>query len=149
MNREAFGNLSDNFGELMQAGRMAYSRGDRRRAHDLWREAATVDPYNEQVWIALLDVLDTIEDKMVCLQNIVAINPMNIQARRELRAYGAKTQELRMVREIAPRSLPRRRPSERRPSQDGLLPRAVLLGVGLGLSGVLFAIVLSILIYGH
>ncbi len=136
----------DEFSRLMEAGRAAYMQGNRQRAHDLWREAATIDPYSEQVWLALLDVLDSDDDRVVCLQNIIAINPMNIQARRQLRAYGAKTQELNTVRAIAP---PRHigNAAPRHLSRRGMLRRSILLGFTLGLSGVLFAIVLSILIY--
>src|SRR5262245_26005356 len=97
---DASSHMGDDFTRLMEGGRLAYTQGNRRRAHDLWREAATIDPYSEQVWLALLDVLDSDDDRIVCLQNIVAINPMNIQARRQLRAYGAKTQELKSVRPI-------------------------------------------------
>ena len=139
----------DDFARLMEAGRIAYAQGDRQRAHDLWREAATIDPYSEQVWLALLDVLDTNDDRIVCLQNIIAINPMNIQARRQLRAYGARTQELNAVRTIAPKPARQSaRPTPARPLRRGLLRRAILLGIALGLAGVLFAIFLSILIYG-
>lgn len=73
--------------ELMQAGRVAYKEGKRQLAHDYWREAATVDPYNEQVWLSLYRVLEKDEDRIVCLENIIAINPMNVQARRRLRVY--------------------------------------------------------------
>jgi len=75
------------FEELMQAGRKAYKQGKRRLAHDHWHEAATVDPYNEQVWLSLFRVLETDEDRIACLENIIAINPMNVQARRRLRGY--------------------------------------------------------------
>lgn len=73
--------------ELMASGRDAFKAGKRQLAHDLWREAATVDPYDEKVWLMLFRVLDSDDDRMVCLENIIAINPMNVQARRRLRAY--------------------------------------------------------------
>jgi hypothetical protein len=140
----------DEFARLMEAGRLAYAQGNRQRAHDLWREAATIDPYSEQVWLALLDVLDTDEDRIVCLQNVIAINPMNIQARRQLRAYGARTQELKSVRSIPSKTARRTATAApRKRSGEGMLRRAVLLGILFGLSGVLFAIVLSILLYAR
>jgi hypothetical protein len=71
----------------MAAGRNAFKEGKRQLAHDLWREAATVEPYDEKVWLMLFRVLDNDEDRIVCLENIIAINPMNVQARRRLRAY--------------------------------------------------------------
>lgn len=71
---------------LLRRGRTALQRGNRRRAHALWREAATVDPYDERVWQALLTVVETPDDRRVCLENILAINPLNTEARRQLRA---------------------------------------------------------------
>ena len=139
----------NDFARLIEAGRMAYAQGNRQRAHDLWREAATMDPYSEQVWLALLDVLDSDDDRVVCLQNIIAINPMNIQARRQLRAYGAKTQDLHSIHSIPRGPTQRTATKSARPriSERGLLWRAILLGITAGLAGVLFAIVISILIY--
>ncbi len=133
---------SADFEQLMREGRIALDRGDQRLAHTLWREAAMVDPYNEQVWVALLDVLDSLDDRRVCLQNIVEINPLNAQARRLLRAYEAREQQtfrLRKQRKQELIVLQKRRRT--------LLVRSLLLGVLLGLSGLFFAVVLSILIY--
>ncbi len=79
------------FDELMQAGAQALEAGDRRAAHDHWREAATIDPYSEQVWLSLLRVLDDEEDRHVCLENIIAINPLNVQARRLLHRQSPDT----------------------------------------------------------
>ena len=74
----------ERFNDLLLAGKQAYEAGDRRAAHDRWRAAAAIDPYNEKVWTALLRVLDDEDDRRVCLENIIAINPMNVQARRLL-----------------------------------------------------------------
>mgnify|MGYP000436251217 CR=1 FL=1 len=73
--------------KLLQAGLDVFRKGDRRGAHDFWREAATVDPYNEQVWLALFRVLETDDDRVVCLRNILAINPTNAEAHKRLRYY--------------------------------------------------------------
>ncbi len=133
---------SVDFERLMQEGRIALNRGERDLAHELWREAALVDPYNEQVWLALLDVLDSPEDRRVCLQNILEINPLNVQARRMLRAYEAVDQRRhKLKRERSHRF------SLLRQQRRGLILRALLLGIVLGLSGLFFAVVLSILIY--
>ena len=70
--------------ELLRAGRLALAQGNRRKAHDLWKQAAMVDPRNEQVWLALLDVVTNYEDKRVCLENILSINPNNRQAAGQL-----------------------------------------------------------------
>jgi hypothetical protein len=76
------------FVELMRAGHVAFSKGKRQQAHDIWRHAAMLHPYDEQVWLALLNVLDSEDDRRVCLQNIVAINPNNLQAQAQLVELG-------------------------------------------------------------
>jgi hypothetical protein len=131
------------FADLMQAGRVAYSTGKRRMAHDLWREAANIDPYNEQVWLALLDVIDADADKRVCLQNILAINPLNVQARRLLGQLETK-KERHAQNEKDQKRMNRGMKRER----WSLLRRALLLGVAIGLSGIFFGILASIILYG-
>lgn len=134
---------SANFERLMREGRVALDKGDRDAAHYLWRQAALLNPYSEQVWLALLDVLDSREDQEVCLHNIVEINPLNAQARRLLRSYEA--------RDSRRFKLQRRRKQELqlvKKQQRSLMVRSILLGIVLGVSGLFFAVVLSILIYG-
>lgn len=131
------------FNQLMRHGRSAFERGDRELAHNLWKEAALLDPYNEHVWLALLEVLEKREDQRVCLENILSINPMNVQARRMLRAYEAKDQ-----RRIEMRAKQMRRERGRRRERRGIILRALLLGLLIGVTGVIFAVALSILIYG-
>ena len=133
---------TQNFERLMEEGMIALRSGDRTLAHNLWREAALLDPYNERVWLALLDVLERLEDRRVCLKNIVEINPLNVQARRMLRAYEARSQQraLLIQQQQTEEVLNRRR-------RRRLLRRSLLLGFVFGLAAVCFAIVLSILIY--
>ena len=133
---------SADFERLMREGRVALDRGRRDRAHELWREAALLDPYNEQVWLALLEVLDSLEDRRVCLQNIVEINPLNTQARRMLRSYEAHAQHhSKLQLEQKQRAIVQKRQGRH------MMVRALLLGLLLGLSGLLIAVALSILIY--
>jgi hypothetical protein len=73
--------------ELLWAGRQAYGQGDRLRAMDCWRQAAALRPDDERIWLELLSVVEESEDRRVCLENILTINPANEQARRQLRAY--------------------------------------------------------------
>jgi tetratricopeptide (TPR) repeat protein len=80
----------DNFAQLMRLGNIAYAQGNYRGAHRLWRRAAIINPQAEEVWVALLTVLETEEDRRVCLQNIIAINPRNRQAIRQLRQMGGQ-----------------------------------------------------------
>jgi ferric-dicitrate binding protein FerR (iron transport regulator) len=72
--------------ELLRAGRSALADGQDDRAHDLWRQSATLYPQNEAVWLSLLQVVRSSDDRRVCLENIITINPRNEQAMRQLRA---------------------------------------------------------------
>ncbi len=136
--------VSSKFADLMQAGRVAYAANKRQVAHDLWKEAAALEPYSEQVWLALLDVLEADTDRRVCLQNIIAINPLNVQARRQLNRIEARLQR---------QALHQQEQQQQRLSwirrRRRLLRRAVFLGIAIGVSGVLFAVVISILLYAQ
>ena len=72
---------SKTFERYMKLANIAYAEGDARQAYDYWRRAAIKDPYNEDVWLAMLQVLESKEDRQVCLENILVINPMNETAR--------------------------------------------------------------------
>ncbi len=70
--------------ELMRAGRVEFANGNRRRAHVLWQQAATLRPLDAQIWKTLLDVVETTNDRRVCLENIITINPDDILSRLQL-----------------------------------------------------------------
>ncbi|MBL8161213.1 MAG: hypothetical protein JNJ61_04450 [Anaerolineae bacterium] len=144
MGQGTSGAVDERFNDLMQAGRTAFAAGKRETAHDLWREAATLNPYSEQVWLALLDVVEEDQDKLVCLQNILQINPMNVQARRLMNKV--ETQLERRQHHEAEQS--RRQKGMKRYRRTVLL-RAMLLGIAIGLSGLFFAVVISILLYAR
>ncbi len=72
------------FERLMRLGQVSHSQGDNRSAHDYWQHAAMLEPDNEQVWTALMWVIEEEEDRKVCLTNILAINPDNMHARQML-----------------------------------------------------------------
>lgn len=130
--------------DLLQAGKRAYEEGNPRLAHDIWREAATVDPYDERVWMALMRVLETQEDKRVCLENIVAINPLNAKARRQLRAFQTSSERVSVEQERLRAEAEMRRRQTRR-----ILRRALLMGIGAGVAGITLGIIASIIAYGY
>src|SRR5258705_11815936 len=143
-NQEAARPGSERFEELFQAGRSAFAMGNLQQAHDFWKEAARLSPFNEQVWMALLDVIESDEDRQVCLQNILQINPMNVQARRMLNLISARKASAAQIH-ADKKTTVKKDKSRRR----GVFARAFFLGIVIGVSGVVFGIVLSILIYAH
>lgn len=134
---------SERFQELMEAGRHAQVMGNMREAHEYWKEAARLNPTHEPVWLALLEVITSDEDKLVCLQNILQINPLNVQARRQLHKLEALQQRraLYEVEKQAELTADRKR-------RRAVLRRAMLLGLAIGISGVIFGVVLSLVLYG-
>jgi ferric-dicitrate binding protein FerR (iron transport regulator) len=130
--------------DLLQAGKRAFEDGNPRLAHDIWREAATVDPYDERVWMALMRVLETQEDKRVCLENILAINPLNAKARRQLRVFQTTSERANVEKERHRAEAEIRRKQNRR-----TLRRALFMGVGAGVAGITLGIIASIIVYGY
>ena len=123
-------NAPARYTRLMREGHLALSGGHPRRAHRFWREAAMLHPVSEQVWLALLTVVDNEADRQVCLQNIVAINPNNLSARQRLESYLDDTHPSNpiIIPETGTSSTP----------EDALLPvlrvvEAVLIGLLLSL----------------
>jgi hypothetical protein len=117
--------------ELLQAGKRAYTEGDSRRAHDLWREAATLDPYDERVWLALFRVLETPE-------------ALNAKARRQLRAYQTAAEREAHIQERLRLQAEARRKRSRR-----AMRRSIITGILAGLGGVILGIIASIVVYGY
>lgn len=150
--------------QLLEAGRQALVLGDSDAAHEYWRMAAVTSPYEERVWMALMDVLTEADDREVCLENIIAINPLNPEARRQLRAVRHAQREIAESAALAAAAaadpervaaaapvVPVRRTRENPPavprSRTPLLS-AVLLGIGIGLFAVLLGVGASIVVYG-
>lgn len=77
-------NASKEFLHLFKAGKEAARQGDKVRAHDLFRQAIEIDPYHELVWLWLATVVDSEDDRQVCFENVLELNPSNLTARRQL-----------------------------------------------------------------
>jgi hypothetical protein len=73
--------------EAIQAIRM----GDHEEGRRLLEEILEIDDSNEQVWLWLCAVVDTDEDREVCLENVLALNPSNMVAQRGLEALRSGT----------------------------------------------------------
>ena len=77
---------------LLQQGYIAYNNWEIEKARLLWRKAAVVDPANEEAWQALYNVIQDDEDRKVCLQNILVLNPDNQEAEQRLGLLKSETQ---------------------------------------------------------
>ena len=73
--------------EAVQAIRM----GNREEGRRMLEEILEVDESNEEVWLWLSSVVDTDEDREICLENVLALNPDNIVAKKGLEALQSGT----------------------------------------------------------
>jgi len=68
----------------LEWGIEAAKAGENARARDILVHVVELDQYNEQAWLWLSAVVETVVDKRACLENVLFINPDNAQAALEL-----------------------------------------------------------------
>ena len=99
---------------LLHEGIDAVKARDFEKARRLLTQVVEQDEHNEQAWLWLSGAVDTDEDRRICLENVLAINPSNTAARHGLDKLGPapaqpqpETQPREHVvrREVAPVSL--------------------------------------------
>lgn len=62
----------------------AFKAGNRAQAKDLLLKAVDMDERNEQAWMLMSGVVDSLEEQQICLENALSINPTNERARKGL-----------------------------------------------------------------
>jgi len=70
--------------ELVTTGIATAKEGRTQEAHDLLVRAVAMDDQNLQAWLWLSGVVDGLEDKEVCLENVLTLDPDHVAARRGL-----------------------------------------------------------------
>ena len=78
---------------LLQDGIQAVKRGEREKARTLLTQVVEQDETNEQAWLWLSGAVDTDEERRVCLENVLALNPNNAAAQRGLARLGPAAAE--------------------------------------------------------
>lgn len=73
---------------LLVDGITAAKKGENDRAHELLLAVIEVDEENEQAWLWLSGVVDSDEDRQICLENVLLINPDSAAAKRGLERLG-------------------------------------------------------------
>jgi hypothetical protein len=73
---------------LYREGVAAIRAGDKAAARERLREVVRLDRTHEQAWLWLSAAVDTIDDRVICLENVLTINPNNEAARRGLEKLG-------------------------------------------------------------
>ncbi|MCB9436862.1 MAG: hypothetical protein H6673_07680 [Anaerolineales bacterium] len=71
-------------GDMVKKAIAAYKDGKKSQARDLLTKVVDVDERNEQGWLYLSLVVDSLEEQELCLENVLSINPTNAQARKAI-----------------------------------------------------------------
>ncbi len=66
--------------ELLRQGIAAAKAGQKDHARELLMEAVELDERNEQAWLWLSGMVESPNDRRICLENVLAINPDNAHA---------------------------------------------------------------------
>lgn len=73
---------------LLKQAIAAYQVGRIEQARTLLLSVIEKDEENEQAWWWLSAVVETLEDQQICLENVLALNPLNSRARQGLDTLG-------------------------------------------------------------
>jgi hypothetical protein len=76
---------------MVQAGVREFRSGRKEEARTLLMRAVEIDQYNEQAWLWLSAVVETVEEQRTCLENVITINPSNERARQGLQSLSQKS----------------------------------------------------------
>jgi hypothetical protein len=80
--------------ELVRKGIEVARSGDKVGAKELFERAVEIAPNDERAWFWLASVVETDEEKRICLSRVLDINPGNERALKTLEKLQAKEQEI-------------------------------------------------------
>jgi hypothetical protein len=75
---------------MVKEGVRLFKANKKAEARSIWEQVTELDPYNEQAWLWLSAVVESVEDQRVCLENVLYINPDNPNAKKGLATLDAK-----------------------------------------------------------
>jgi tetratricopeptide (TPR) repeat protein len=94
---------ADRITELLRRGVAAAKAGRREEARQILLHVVELDERNEQAWLWLSGVVDACEDRRVCLENVLTINPENSHARQGLHRLDRQVAAISTAEERCPR----------------------------------------------
>jgi len=68
----------------LRQGITAVKKGDREQGREFLEKVLAVDERSEQAWLWLSGAVDSTEERQICLENVLAINPNNALAQKGL-----------------------------------------------------------------
>jgi hypothetical protein len=75
--------------DTLEAGITAAREGNRGEARELLQQALQADPRSEQGWLWMSAVVETGEERRICLERVLTINPKNQTAQAGLEKLGS------------------------------------------------------------
>jgi hypothetical protein len=94
-------NTQHDIAQWLQEGILAAKAGEIEQARLRLLDVVEQDQTNEAAWFWLYQVFDRHDDKRVCLENLILINPHNHWARQELLNYAAPADSLALEPQAA------------------------------------------------
>lgn len=91
-----------NVQQLLREGIEAARAGDKATARQRFEQVTELDENNEKAWMWLSTVVDTDEEKRVCLSNVLVINPNNDKAQKMMEKLQAKKRQQAADEEVIP-----------------------------------------------
>ncbi|MAS36233.1 MAG: hypothetical protein CL610_19675 [Anaerolineaceae bacterium] len=82
--------MSTNADSLIREAISVYREGKKDQARTLLLQAVDLDERSEEAWLWLSAVVDTPEDQITCLENVLTINPDNAKAQQGLTILNEK-----------------------------------------------------------
>lgn len=76
--------------ELLAQGKQLARSGKKAEARQLLEQVTELDAYNEDAWVWLAAVVETVEEQQICLENVLLINPNNAKAKAGLASLEGK-----------------------------------------------------------
>lgn len=81
----------------------ALKAGKKAEARRLLEGILATDRYNEKAWLWMSGVVDTDAERIVCLENVLTLNPYNERARKGLEQLGRTPPPLPIIPLLSPR----------------------------------------------
>ncbi len=92
----------NNIQDLMRQGIEAAREGNKAEARQFFEQVTEQDDQNEKAWMWLASVMETDEERRVCLQQVIRINPLNERAQEGLKKIEARTGKSSTGDEVIP-----------------------------------------------
>ncbi len=92
----------NNIQDLMRRAIEAAREGKKAEAKELFQQVVDQDDKNEKAWMWLASVVETDEERRVCLSNVLFINPNNERAQEAMAKLDMRSQQAKQDEEVMP-----------------------------------------------